>query len=201
MCEKDCMLMLDENGEFTDHICTPYIPPEEWRDVPKYEGLYAVSNHGDVYGFPRTVRTRGNGTRVLPGGMKKQYDNRGYPTVTLKRDGKPGDVKWVHGLVTGAFLGTRPSGMDTCHNDGLGDHNGLWNLRYDERQANVDDMKKHGTMLVGEAAGAAKYTETQVLRVRELRQTHSLSQLSKVTGIARSTVNAMCNGTNWKYLK
>lgn len=59
---------------------------EAWKPVPAWEGYYEVSDHGHVRSLPRTVRARGDGTRLVPGRvLKPSYSNSGgYPLVILQ---------------------------------------------------------------------------------------------------------------------
>lgn len=40
---------------------------EEWRDIPQYEGLYQVSNQGQIRSIDRIVRRNGETTKNLRG--------------------------------------------------------------------------------------------------------------------------------------
>lgn len=77
---------------------------EIWEDVVGYEGLYKVSNYGNVYSVPRIVHT-GFSTQNKGGIiLKQQIDISGYKTVCLcdgKGDRRP---KKVHRLVAMAFI-------------------------------------------------------------------------------------------------
>ena len=119
---------------------------EQWKPVNGYEGLYEVSSHGRVRSVDRTV-TRSDGqvhrrkgkllrTPLSPGG--------GYPFVNLSTQGKH-RIRYVHSLVAGAFIGTRPEGMEVCHNDGIKTNNHVDNLRYGTSSDNELDKLRHGT--------------------------------------------------------
>ena len=119
---------------------------ERWKPVNGYEGIYEVSSHGRVRSVDRTV-TRSDGrvhrhkgkllrTPLSAGG--------GYPFVQLSNHGKT-QVRTVHSLVAGAFIGTRPEGTEVCHNDGNPTNNHLDNLRYGTPSENELDKLRHGT--------------------------------------------------------
>ena len=119
---------------------------ERWKPVNGYEGIYEVSNHGRVRSVDRTV-TYSNGQvhrykgKILRTPLLQQT---GYPFVKLSNQGK-NQVRTVHSLVAETFIGTRPDGMEVCHNDGDRANNHLDNLRYDTPSENELDKLRHGT--------------------------------------------------------
>src|SRR5215469_9377013 len=96
---------------------------EQWRDVAGYEGVYQVSDHGQV----RNTQT----SKILQ--PIKIKNGRLY--VTLSSDGFSRKFT-VHGLVAAAFLGDRPPGREITHKDGDYTHNHVSNLEYVTRQEN-----------------------------------------------------------------
>jgi NUMOD4 motif len=109
---------------------------EDWRPVPGYEGLYEVSRNGDVRSIPRPSTAGGI---MRPGRTKK-----GYRHVALCKNGRQKTWK-VATLVAAAFIGSRPVGLDVCHNDGDSGNDCAGNLRYDTRGGNIADQVLHGT--------------------------------------------------------
>lgn len=73
---------------------------EHWKDIKEYEGLYQVSDWGNV----RSLNYNHTGKTQL---LKPAKDNHGYLLVLLCKDGK---VRWkmVHRLVAEAFV-TNPN--------------------------------------------------------------------------------------------
>jgi hypothetical protein len=82
---------------------------EEWRDVPNYEGLYQVSNLGNVKSLSRTDK---RGTKRKEKLMKTPLNVQGYKSLNLYGDGIRVNVK-VHQLVASAFLGYIRDGFTT----------------------------------------------------------------------------------------
>ena len=119
---------------------------EQWKPVNGYEGIYEVSSHGRVRSVDRTV-TRSDGQvrrykgKVLSAGLSKRG---GYPLVSLYTQGK-NQSHYVHSLVAETFIGSRPEGMEVCHNDGDPTNNHLDNLRYGTPSDNELDKVRHGT--------------------------------------------------------
>lgn len=84
---------------------------EIWKDVTGYEGLYQVSNLGNVKSLSRKVCNitgcRTTKTRLLKLGI----DSKGYYMCVLCRD-KHRKTKNVHKLVAISFLNHIPNGYD-----------------------------------------------------------------------------------------
>ena len=116
--------------------------PEIWKSVVGYEGLYEVSDQGQVRSLTRNGR-RGKILRPGFGSVRKGCEYK-RQLVILSVSGKH-KTKTVHRLVLEAFVGPRPEGMEGCHNDGNTQNNKLENLRWDTRKNNHADSVKHGT--------------------------------------------------------
>jgi hypothetical protein len=158
---------------------------EEWRDVIGFEGLYKVSNFGQV----QTVKT---------GEMKKQTiaDGDKRPYLSLWKNNKI-KVCRPHKLVMEAFVGVRPQGMECCHNDGNPQNNYLSNLRWDTPKNNHADKVKHGTTNRGERCAAAKLTLEQV---NQIRQDNRLQRIIATEyGVQQSQISRIKNGNRWQH--
>lgn len=100
----------------------------EWRPVVGYEGLYAVSNNGQVKSLARKGRSSDLLLNLTP-------DSNGYLSVGLSKNGKK-STKRIHNLVAEAFLGPRPEGQDVCHGTSGKTVNSIDNLSYGSRRKN-----------------------------------------------------------------
>lgn len=118
---------------------------EQWLPLPGYEGVYEVSELGNVRSLDRVVLRR-NGTSRLQRGrtLRLMTGPRGYKTVSLSRDGRSETGK-VHRLILSAFIGPPAQGQEACHNNGDPGDNILANLRWDTRSGNVRDAIVHRT--------------------------------------------------------
>lgn len=78
---------------------------EIWKPVVGWEGLYEVSNLGNVKVLDRFVNSgiKNNSSVKRRGQILKQYDKRGYMQVTLTLNGKRKYCN-VHRLVAEAFI-------------------------------------------------------------------------------------------------
>ena len=108
-----------------------------WREVPGWEGLYAVSDDGQVKSLPRPRR---KSERLLAQATEQLHP---YRFVTLWQGKKPYHRR-VHNLVLEAFVGPRPDGQCGLHADDDPENNHLSNLRWGTRSENNLDMVRNG---------------------------------------------------------
>ena len=113
---------------------------EIWLDALGFEGIYQVSNLGQVksmkFGRELLLKSRPTGPY-------------GYLGMTLYKRIKHKHTKKydrkIHLLVLEAFVGPRPEGLVGCHNDGDVTNNTLENLRWDTQANNIQDSVNQKT--------------------------------------------------------
>ena len=99
---------------------------EVWKDVKDYEGLYQVSDRGNVFSVERIgLNGRKIGGRIL----KPSDRGNGYLRVDLYNDGKV-KTKQVHRLVTEAFIPNPKKLPHVNHKDENPTNNELSNLEW-----------------------------------------------------------------------
>lgn len=120
------------------------MPEPEWKPVVGYEGLYSVSDHGQVRSEARvTMRRNGRPITVRERILRPGINRHGYPAVVL-RDGRTSKTFKVHVLMLAAFVGPCPPGQEGLHADDVRTHNVLTNLRYGTRSQNIRDCVRNG---------------------------------------------------------
>jgi hypothetical protein len=177
--------------------------PEKWKSIPGYEGCYEVSSYGSVRsldrllikpaairGYPRKVR----GTILRPGMTK------GYYFVLLSNHEGVKKSHYVADLVALAFIGQKPDGFQTCHNDGDPTNNVLFNLRYDTRKNNNLDKYKHGTVRYGELTPTSKLTEREVMEILSIGWSQPAVDTAKVYGVTGGCIQSILTGKTWRHL-
>lgn len=173
---------------------------EIWKDIKGYEGEYQVSNLGRVKSLDRKVENRFGRKmeRQLKGKFMKprKGDVTGHRVVTLRNLGVR-ECPYVHHLVMEAFVGKRPKGLVTCHNDGDPENNRLDNLRYDTARNNVLDVYKHGRK-----TGKGTLTVEQALEVKRLLKEKELSQrdIAKKFGVSFNCISFINTGKTYSWL-
>lgn len=110
---------------------------EIWKDIPDYEGLYQVSNLGQVKSLERTVLSKTNILKRVHERIKKPViDEHGYCTVSLYKNNKE-KILLVHRIVLAAFVGPCPEDMQVNHIDCNPSNNCLSNLEYVTPSQNI----------------------------------------------------------------
>ena len=167
---------------------------EEWRDIPGYEGIYQVSNLGNVRSLDRTLECKNGRIIKLKGKLLKQGNKNGYKFVNLRF----GHSVSVHVLVAQAFIGNRPEGMDICHKNGNKADNRVSNLEYGTRSKNnLDGYRIRGYVTKKQVLNPIKAKEIK----EKLKSGNSLRNLSNEFGCSKSTILAIKKGQLYGWVK
>lgn len=92
---------------------------EIWKDIPNYQGLYQISNLGNI-------RSLLNGSKRV---LKPNPSNCGYYKVELYNNGKS-KVFYIHRLVANSFIPNPDNKKQVNHIDGDKSHNCVDNLEW-----------------------------------------------------------------------
>ena len=111
---------------------------EVWRDIIGYEGIYQVSNKGNVFSIERMVQGRERGGITL----KPKHSRNGYLHVGLYRNGKMKN-KLIHRLVLEAFVENPNNLPEVNHKDEDKANNNVENLEWCTSRYNTN----HGTLI------------------------------------------------------
>lgn len=176
---------------------------EVWKDIKGFEGLYAISNKGNV-------------KSLKSGKVLKPYDNGGYYRITLHKDGKSKRFL-VHVLVATHFIGDKPfKNAQVNHKDLNGYNNRVTNLEWVAPSDNVRhainntkgraerlkaDMRKIGKQYYHLGVEASKKPVVQmnkdtgeVIAVYE-----SAREAHRQTGVNYKGISSCCNGKKKTY--
>ena len=157
------------------------------KDIPNFEGLYAVDIDGNVYAYPNLAHRNEKQ-------LKPRLRKNGYLYVSLRKDGKTID-SMVHRLVAKAFLDC-VDGLQVNHINGKRADNRLVNLEMVTPSHNY----LHG-MFVNKN-GIAKLTHEQA---EEVKKRVALGErqvdIAKEFNVFKQTINQIVRGTGYKNSK
>ena len=112
---------------------------EVWKDVIGYEGLYQVSNKGDVRSVDRINHI---GRKYSGRTLKPRYAGLGYINVGLYKNGKMKN-KYIHRLVAEAFIPSHNNYLEINHKDENKNNNHVNNLEWCTSKYNTN----YGTLI------------------------------------------------------
>jgi hypothetical protein len=171
---------------------------EHWKTIAGYEGRYEASDLGRIRSLPNLRRK----TILI---MRLQPNTRdGYFYVGLtSHDG----IRWrqklhaVAKLVTTAFYGPRPVGMEACHDNGDHQNNAAKNLRWDTPINNQADRIRHGTANIGSQNPSAKLNESDVRAIKiRLNAGEHPKNIAPDFSVGYTTIKSIKNGGNWGHI-
>lgn len=171
---------------------------EKWLPIPGYEGIYEVSDCGNVQRIGKWTDGRRNRVR----GLRHPDFCKGYPRVVLFRDQTRKRIM-VHHLVMLAFVGPRPEGFEVNHKNGVRSDARIENLEYVTKSQNEQHKHSvlHCKMPRGSRHHAAKVTEDQVREMRDLRQTGwTLKRIAEKYSLGMGNVCWIVKGKHWKHV-
>lgn len=168
---------------------------ETWVDIKGYEGIYQVSDLGNVRSIDRLNYNKGNNSYHKTKGVirKKVTHKNGYDQVMLANNGLK--LFLVHRLVANAFI-ENPSNKDEVnHINGIKTDNRAVNLEWCTRKEN--EIHAHNTGL--------KKQGREVINIETGIIYSSIKEAAESHGIKRTTLNRFLTGrtankTNLRYI-
>jgi hypothetical protein len=160
---------------------------EIWKDIPKYEGRYQVSNLGRVKSF------RNGKQKIL-----RLFKTPRYLAVSFYPSGRR-VTKKVHRLVMLAFVG--PSNLQVNHINGIKTDNRLENLEYCTSIENNRHALDVGlNNITGENNGQSKLSCVEAKQIKYGYKGWPLIKVSKLHRISESQIRTIRAGKQWKHI-
>ena len=194
---------------------------EEWRDVKGFEGMYEVSNKGNIRSVDRFVNNKSHTKTLIKGtNIKPQINHKGYMAVILHKEGRPYS-RVIHRLVAEAFIDNPNKLPQVNHIDTIKTNNAVENLEW---ITNYDNMQH----AIANGCYDNAFTERRLLAVKEnlkkavesrkrqvsqydrsgkfIRTYSSTREAGMLTGTCDSKITSVCRGKRkttggyiWKY--
>jgi hypothetical protein len=181
---------------------------EVWKDIKNYEGLYQVSNFGNVKSLDRIVNKPSGVSYIRKGKICKQSkSNLGYMTIGFTVNNQKIN-KYVHRLVAEAFITNTSNYPQVNHIDCDKTNNRINNLEWCTNSQNHTHASKNGLNKLhlyrvaysGEQNTNSLLKKEQVLEIRQkyIPYKYSAKKLSKEYNVSESCITHILNNTSWK---
>ena len=167
---------------------------EEWKDIVGYEGLYQVSNLGNIKSFKRYIE----GKLLIPKSDKDGYKEIGIRDITGKRT-----FKRIHRLVAEAFIPNPNKYKFINHKDNNPTNNTVDNIEWCSIEYNNKYRFTNGNAChKGEKHPMSSLTNEDVIRIAAIgnQNTHSEPIIAKLFNTTRSIVNKIRLKVRWQHI-
>lgn len=172
---------------------------EIWKNIEGYEGLYQVSNLGDVKSLERY---RENSSKLTPERILKGIlNNKGYYSVRLYKN-KESHFYSVSRLVARTFIPNPKNKPEVNHINGNVKDNSITNLEWVTHRENIDHAVKTGLTPRGEQNARSKVKESDVKIMREMYAKGGISTrtLSEKFNIGKTAIWQIVTNQTWKHV-
>ena len=177
----------------------------ETKQIKGFEGLYEITEFGDVFAMERIVISGKNNKCIRKYEKKEKpqrLDKYGYKRVSLCKEGKVKTIS-VHRLVALNFVEGNQN-LTVNHKDGDKLNNHFSNLEFISRSENVKHAYRIGLSnppknKVGTENKFSKLNEFQVLEIR--KSNISSRKLSVKYGVHHSVIQGIKNRTRYFNIK
>lgn len=160
---------------------------EIWKDIKGYEGLYQISNLGNVKSL--NYRRRGYEKNLTP-----KRNNDGYLWVELRKDGKQGHYL-IHRLVAIAFIQNPNKYPIINHKDENPLNCEVSNLEWCDYSYNYRySVERHGNRIVKRSKYYNKSVVQKTLSGTQIAIFKNISEVVKTLGFNHYAIAECCNG-------
>ena len=178
---------------------------EIWKSVKDFDGMYEVSNLGNVRSVDREKiqwNRYKNTKRFYKGTLLKQHNLKGYNAVSMWKKGKMYNLQ-VHRLVAKAFLKNPNNYPCVNHIDGNKKNNKLNNLEWCTYSHNTKEAYRLGLKVIGEkqknqikqlGLKSGKKVVQKDMLGNIINIFDSGRQASLKLGISQGNISMCCNG-------
>ncbi|EAA7987469.1 endodeoxyribonuclease [Salmonella enterica] len=176
---------------------------ENAKDIPGYEGRYAVTSDGKVYSHSKIVKGKSGSERLVKGRwLKPGVNSRGYMTCHLAAQDGTSSSKSVHRLVAETFIDNPCNNGYVNHIDGNKLNNNVCNLEWVTSSENQLHAYKNKLKepVSGERHTNSKLTKYDVVEIKRLDSIGiKRCEIAKIFNVDKSLISLILNGKAWRH--
>lgn len=171
---------------------------EIWKDIPDYEGIYQVSNYGNVKTLKRTVKSS-VGYRVIRERLLRPHLCAGYKTVALRKNNQA-RTTLIHILVAKCFIANPDNKRTVNHKDGIKTNSHVDNLEWATHSENNAHAYRTGLKMPVGLGKKGKECKNSILIYQYtldnkfIGEYYGCHEASRITGIEKANIWACCVG-------
>ena len=165
---------------------------EIWKDIKGYEGIYQVSNMGQIRSCDRYIHVLNRKSYFVKGKILKTFHggNNEYRMIKLCKDNKT-TAYLVHSLVIRTFNNNYDTSLEVNHKDGDVTNNCLDNLELISHLDNIHHSIKMGlTKQIGENSVLSALTNIDADEIRKLWMSGMQQKIiAEKYNVSKQTIN------------
>ena len=177
---------------------------EEWKAIQGYEGIYEVSNFGNVRSLPRFKRGNFDSKVLIEGKtIKPVKNNRGYYIVQLSKNNKVKNFS-IHRLVAETFIPNPNNFPQVNHKDEDKSNNRVSNLEWMTLKRNINYGTRNKRMALTKGKNVKAFDDDGNF----IMGFCSMAVAEKITGINQGDISRCTLGKTkhaggyvWKIVK
>lgn len=166
------------------------------KDIKGFEGVYAVTEGGEIWSYPRNGTGGHNGIF-----MKQNLHTHGYLQVCLKTKGTA-STRYAHRLVAETYLPNPYKKSEVNHKNGIKTDNRVENLEWSSSGENKQHAYDTGLRFGGEGHNLSKLKAEEVIEIRNLYSNGQTDRgvLAKTFNVSPTLIWQIVRRKIWKQL-
>jgi hypothetical protein len=183
---------------------------EIWKDIQGYEGLYQISNLGNVKSLSREWKVGYGGigrnkTKILTPRLDRSKKGRYYLRIKISKNGKE-KIFLIHRLIAEAFIPNLKNKPQINHIDGDTLNNSINNLEWCTPSENMKHAFKIGLIIPpdnkGSKNGRSKLIENDIIQIKKLYNERKIThkEIATMFDVTRSCISSIINNKAWRHI-